>query len=119
MMDWSEYLRQMGGHMRALGHGAPSALDGFRTLDAAAFKPQHLDPKTAELIALAVSVTTRCDGCIGVHALRAAKLGASEAEVAEALSVAVAINAGSALVYAGRAMDALGQATASHQPAID
>ncbi len=118
-MDWEEYLRQMGGHMRALGKAAPGALDGFRSLDAAAFKTQHLDAKTTELIALAVAVSQGCDGCIGVHALRAAKVGATQEEVAEALGVAVAISAGSALVFAGRAMEAVVNAHAPRQHAID
>lgn len=118
-MDWSEYLRQMSGHMRAFAKAAPGPLQGFRSLDAAAFKTEHLDAKTTELIALAVAVSQGCDGCIGVHALRAAKVGATQAEVAEALGVAVAISAGSALVYAGRAMEAVIEADAPREHPID
>lgn len=69
---------------------------------------RHLDAKTRELIALAVAVTTRCDGCIAVHTAEAAKHGATKEEVAEALGVAIALNAGAALVYSARVMDALG-----------
>ena len=58
------------------------------------------------LIALAVAVTTRCDSCIANHAKKAIELGVTEAEMAEALGVAVAMNAGAALAYSGRAMDA-------------
>ena len=65
---------------------------------------------THEKIALAVSVTTRCDGCIAVHSQQAVKHGASREEIAEALGVAVAMNAGAALVYSARAMDAVGKA---------
>ena len=56
-------------------------------------KTNHLDAKTRELIALAVAVTTRCDGCITVHTDAAIKAGASKEEIAEALGVAVALNA--------------------------
>lgn len=38
---------------------------------------------------------------------RAFKLGATREEVAEALGVAVALNAGAAMVYSARVMDAL------------
>lgn len=65
-----------------------------------------LDAKTRELIALAVAVTTRCDGCIGSHALAARKAGATEAEVGEALGVAIALNTGAAFTYSLRALDA-------------
>jgi alkylhydroperoxidase/carboxymuconolactone decarboxylase family protein YurZ len=38
---------------------APNAVAGFIALD----KTTHLDAKTRELIAVAIAVTTRCDGC--------------------------------------------------------
>jgi alkylhydroperoxidase/carboxymuconolactone decarboxylase family protein YurZ len=50
---------------------------------------------------LAVSVTTHRDGCMTVHT------AASKEEIAEALGVAVALNAGAAMVYSARALDAL------------
>src|SRR3546814_12396722 len=53
--------------------------------------------KTRELIALSVAFTTRYDGCITVHVDAALKQGASREEIAEALGVAVALNAGAAL----------------------
>lgn len=62
-----------------------------------------------ELIALAVAVTTRCDGCIAVHARKAAEAGATLGEISEALSVAVALNAGAALVYSARVVEAFQQ----------
>jgi AhpD family alkylhydroperoxidase len=60
-----------------------------------------------ELIALAVAVTARCDGCIAVHTEAAIRHGATKEEIAEALGVAVAVNAGAALVYSTRVMDAV------------
>ena len=65
-----------------------------------------LDDKTHELIALAVAVTTRCDGCISAHAFAAKKAGASKEEIAEALGTAIALNAGAALVYSTRVLEA-------------
>jgi AhpD family alkylhydroperoxidase len=55
---------------------------------------------------LAVAVSLRCDDCIAVHTAAARKFGATKAEIAEALGVAVAINAGAAMVYSTRALDA-------------
>jgi AhpD family alkylhydroperoxidase len=65
-----------------------------------------LGAKVRELIALAVAVSIRCDGCIAVHTEAAIKHGATQEEIAEALGVAVALNAGAALVYSTRVMDA-------------
>jgi AhpD family alkylhydroperoxidase len=81
-------------------------MKGYITLSAAGTKTNHLDAKTRELIALAVAVTLRCDGCITVHTEAAIKHNASREEIAEALGMAVAVNAGAALVYSARAMDA-------------
>ena len=50
--------------------------------------------KTRELIALAVAVTLRCDGCIAVHTEAAIKNGATKEEIAEVLGVATAVSAG-------------------------
>ncbi len=60
------------------------------------------------MIALAMAVTTRRDGCITVHAGDALQAGATCDEIAEALGVAVAVapSAGSAMVYSARVMDA-------------
>ena len=85
---------------------APNAVAGFVALDRGANKTTHLDAKTPELIAVAIAVTTRCDGCIGVHTDRAINAGATREEVAEALGVAVALNAGAALAYSARVLDA-------------
>jgi AhpD family alkylhydroperoxidase len=69
-------------------------------------KTGRLEPKVHELIALAVAVTTRCDGCIAVHTKAAVEKGASREEIAEALGVAIALNAGAALTYSARVLDA-------------
>ena len=59
-----------------------------------------------QLIALAVAVTTRCESCIGVHADEAVKAGATEEEVAAALAMSIALNAGAAYTYSLRALEA-------------
>jgi AhpD family alkylhydroperoxidase len=66
-----------------------------------------LGAKIRELIALAVAVTLRCDGCIAVHTAAATRHGATKEEIAESLGVAVSVNAGAALVYSTRVMDAV------------
>jgi alkylhydroperoxidase/carboxymuconolactone decarboxylase family protein YurZ len=51
-------------------------------------------------------VTRECDGCIAAHAKGAARKGATEEEVAEALGVAVVLNGGPATVWGPRALAA-------------
>lgn len=107
MLDWNDYRKQLMGRIGEFGKLTPDTLSGYQALSGAGKKTGRLDAKTRELIALAVAVTTRCDGCITVHADAAVKNGATREEVAEALGVAVALNAGAAMVYSARVMDAL------------
>ncbi|HDR8918323.1 TPA: carboxymuconolactone decarboxylase family protein [Burkholderia vietnamiensis] len=105
-MDWNAYRESLLIRVGELAAISPDVLRGLQTLDNAASITGHLDPKTHELIALAVAVTTRCDGCIAVHTKAAVKHGATREEIAEALGVAIALNAGAALTYSARVLDA-------------
>ena len=69
------------------------------------------------MISLAVAVTTRCDGCIVFHTEAALKAGATKDEISEALGVAVAMNAGAALIYSTRVLDAVEAKAAQVQSA--
>lgn len=107
MMDWNAYRKELAGRLGEFSQLTPDTMAGYQTLANAGAKTQHLDAKTRELIAIAVAVTTRCDGCIAVHTKAAAKAGATREEISEALGVAVSLNAGAAMVYSARALDAL------------
>ncbi|TCV96361.1 AhpD family alkylhydroperoxidase [Luteibacter rhizovicinus] len=109
MLDWLTYRNELMSKIGELGKLTPDTIAGYQTLSRAGQKTGHLDAKTRELIGLAVAVTTRCDGCITVHTGEALKHGASREEIAEALGVAIALNAGAALVYSARVMDAVEQ----------
>ena len=107
--DWDAYsagLRDRGRELTALH---PELMKGFGALSRGAASTRHLDAKTREMIALAVSVTTRCGGCINDHARRAKAAGATKEEIAEALGVAIALNAGAAFTYALHVLDAAGE----------
>jgi AhpD family alkylhydroperoxidase len=106
MFDWNEYRQQLSGRIGEIGKISPGTTRGYAELSGAGAKTGKLDAKTRELIALAVAVTRQCDGCIAVHTDAAIKHGATREEVAEALGVAIAINAGAALIYSARVMDA-------------
>lgn len=112
MLDWNEYHKQLGTKIGELMKLSPDTVRGYQTLSAANAKTGHLGEKTRQLISLAVAVTTHCDGCIVVHTDAALKAGATKEEISEALGVAVAMNAGAALVYSTRVLDAVEAKTA-------
>ena len=112
MMDWNQYRSQVLAGVGDIARTSPEIVKGYQGLSAAAGKTALLGAKMNELIALAVAVTVRCDGCIAVHTAAAIKAGATREEITEALGTAIAVNAGAALVYSTRALDALTQTAA-------
>ena len=69
LKDWQAMAAELTGDIRSLRAGAPDVMKGFSALAQAALKADALDTKTKELIALAIAVATRCDGCIAFRAL--------------------------------------------------
>ena len=91
---------------RRLRSDVPQVIEAFRTLDEAVMIEGALSRKVKELIALAISATKQCDGCIAAHARGAAVQNATEAEVAEAMAVVVLMNGGPGTVWGPRSLDA-------------
>ena len=112
LKDWQAMATELTGDIRSLRAGAPDVMKGFSALAQAALKADALDGKTKELIALAIAVATRCDGCIAFHAEAAMKQGASRAEVLETMGMAVYMGAGPSVMYAAQALEAFDQFTA-------
>lgn len=84
----------------------PGMVKEFGTLGNIGTKTGQLDAKTYELIAVAVGIALRCDGRITVHTEAACWLGATRAEVAEVLGLAVSGNAGVPAFYVTPTLDA-------------
>lgn len=79
-----------------------------------------MSARTKELIALALAVVKRCDGCIAYHAKAAVKAGATPEEVAEMLAVCVLMDGGpAASSYAPRAWQAYQEFAAGPKPAAE
>lgn len=113
MQDWNNYRASLLARIGDYAEQNPDVMQGLATIENAAAKSGKLDPKVHELVALAVAVTTRCDGCISVHTKKAVQQGATLEEISEALGVAIALNAGPALVYSARVIEAHAQLTNS------
>ena len=101
-----DVLADLRGPSRELRRLVPEVYDGFRALHGAALAEGALDVKTKELIALAIAVSTQCDGCIASHARGAHRAGATAQEVAEAIGVTFLMSGGPATVYGPRALAA-------------
>lgn len=81
--------------MSFLNEMLPETAEAFGQMRNSIFKDGFLDLKTKELIAIASSVLMRCQFCVDTHSQRAITAGATKEEIAEAISVAMFIAAGS------------------------
>ena len=110
--DYPEITRRISANMKVLRADISDTMQGFSAMAKAATADGALDKKTKELIALAIGVSTRCDGCIGFHTEALVRLGATKAEIEETLGMAVYMGGGPSLMYAADAMLAYEQFTA-------
>ena len=85
----------------------PDTLKGFNLMHVQAMKDGALDPRTKELIAVALSVGSRCDPCIAFHVPAALRHGATREEILEVLAVAVMMGGGPSLMYAAHVIEVL------------
>ena len=104
--DWPETAKYLSGELKAVRGGTPEVMKAFSAMAQAALAPKALDTKTKELIALAIGITARCDGCLAYHAKAAAKYGASREEILETIGVAVYMGGGPSMIYGAEALAA-------------
>jgi AhpD family alkylhydroperoxidase len=104
--DHDRHVRKM---MGDLGKEDPKVMSAFMQLHAAGSSDSALSAKVKELIALAIGVTVRCDGCIAFHVKDALKAGANHDEIVDAIGVAILMGGGPSVVYGAQALTALKQ----------
>ncbi len=104
--DYHELTADITANGAKLRKAVPSVMEGFSAMSKAALQDGELSKKHKELIALAIAVTQRCDGCIGFHAKALVSLGATRGEVMETLGMCVYMGGGPALMYAAKAVGA-------------
>lgn len=87
----------------------PASMKGFAQLHQQSLQDGVLPRKIKELMALSISITTPCKGCIAYHVHDALKAGALRAEILETIGIAVMMAGGPGLVYGCEALEALSQ----------
>jgi AhpD family alkylhydroperoxidase len=85
----------------------PEAYRAFLDFDKLAFKEGALPAKMKELMAVAIAQITQCPWCLQAHTKKAASAGASDAEIAETIFVAMAMAAGAAWSHGGLVLQCL------------
>jgi AhpD family alkylhydroperoxidase len=107
--NYPNVLKNINKAMTALGKESPNTMAGFMQLHKAGTSDGALSAKVKELIALAIGITVRCDGCIAFHVHDAINAGASHEEIVDVIGVAIMMGGGPAVVYGSQALEALKQ----------
>jgi AhpD family alkylhydroperoxidase len=111
--NFKEITGDISTYVAKLRKEIPDVMAGFSAMAQAASKDSALDKKTKELIALAIGVSTHCDGCIGFHVQTLVKLGVKREELVETLGMAIYMGGGPSLMYAADALRAYEEAAAN------
>ena len=107
MTSYQQKIDHIKTYTSKIAQAIPETMRAFYALSRSSSTAGALDPKTKELMALAIGVTSHCQGCIAFHTRAALHAGASSEEIMETLSVAIAMGGGPALMYASYAVEAM------------
>jgi AhpD family alkylhydroperoxidase len=110
--DWPSANRSLSKLTAGYAKEAPEVATSFSGIAKAAINAGALESKTKELMALAIGIAARCDGCIGFHTQAAINYGATREEIVETISVAVYMGGGPSYVYGAQALEAFDQLAA-------
>ncbi|WP_167596912.1 carboxymuconolactone decarboxylase family protein [Leeuwenhoekiella sp. ZYFB001] len=105
-LDYNKGLAQLNEVYPHLINNAPDVFKAFACLQKASLKDSALDRKTKELIASALAIAARCEGCITVHVNDCVKLGCTLEEFSEMVGVAILMGGGPSHFYAAKALQA-------------
>ncbi|MHB1501568.1 MAG: carboxymuconolactone decarboxylase family protein [Candidatus Dormibacteria bacterium] len=107
---YQEVLSDLSQPVKELRAAIPEVWSAYAAMHRAVINDDgELSARHKELIALAVSIVKRCDGCIAAHARGAARRGATPQEVAEMIGVTMMLDGGPSTVYGPRAWEAYHQ----------
>ncbi len=113
--NYKELTQSVSKNLATLRADIPDTMKGFSELARAASRDGALDKKTKQPIALVLGVAAHCDACIGFHMQALVRLGATKAEVEEALGMAVYMGGGPSLMYSANAIAAFEEFSSAAQ----
>jgi len=104
--EFKAYRQRMNEKILGCGH---LGLRRFFNLDSKAYEDGALDGRTKELLGLVASTVLRCNDCIDYHLIQCVRLGFSDAELHDALNVALVVGGSIVIPHLRHAFDTLEQ----------
>ena len=104
--DYPQIAKDLSQEIGALRAGLPNVMQAFSDLARNATQKGALDIKTKELVACAIAIALRCDGCIAFHVKAARRAGTTREELLETIGMAIYMGGGPSMVYGAEALSA-------------
>jgi AhpD family alkylhydroperoxidase len=101
---YKDLAHQISSKLKNFRHEIPDTMQGFNAMAAATHIDGALSKKAKELMAMAIGIAVRCQGCLAFHAQACVKLGVTRAEFEEMIQVAVYMGGGPSLMTAAEAL---------------
>lgn len=105
-MSWSDRIERSNRELAALRRETKETAAAMGQLGVAAMAEGALEPRTKELMAVAISVAKRCEDCIAFHVRGALRHGATREQLVETVATAAYMGGGPAMIYGAKALAA-------------
>lgn len=107
--EFQAYRTRMNDRIAEIDH---LGIKRFFNLDSAAYRDGALDSKTKELLGLVASTVLRCNDCIDYHIVQCIEVGWSDAELEDALNVALIVGGSIVIPHLRHAVETIDLARA-------
>ena len=105
--NYSDIYEQTRNMIGNLAKENPEMMTAFSKVHQIGSKDGALKSKFKELIALGISINTKCEGCITMHIHDAIENGATHDEIVETIGAAIYMGGGPSVVHGAKALFAL------------
>lgn len=109
MSKYADQAKNVFDFLGTLTKESPQIAEGFMSMYKSTTVDGALSAKHKELVALAISIAIRCEGCISLHMKSALGHGATKDEILEIIGVAIVMGGGPSLTYGNKAYEAMNE----------
>lgn len=109
MSDYKSLASQISSKLKTFRSDIPDTMKGFSQMAGATHADGALTAKNKELMAMAIAIAMRCQGCLAFHAQACHKMGVTQEEFNEMLQVAIYMGGGPSVMTAAEAQIAFDQ----------
>jgi AhpD family alkylhydroperoxidase len=102
--SYKDLVTGINGKLREFSKEIPETMMGFSQMAKATHSDGAISAKHKELMAMAIAIAARCQGCMGFHAKACVQMGVTRAEFEEMLQVAIYMGGGPSVMTGAEAL---------------